>query len=156
MEKLFLAGIKENTLKLLSNCLENRYQKTISNGHMSKFNRITCGVPQGSILGPLFFLVYINDLQGVLGDYHFHLYADDTVIYCMNNDIKVAEKQLQKVLDKFTKWCAINALTINTNKTKTMLFGSRNKIQNSCKHELYINKELLPFHDMAYNRIVYM
>ena len=143
LEKLFIAGIKGNVLKLLSNYLSNRFQKTISNGKMSKLNEITCGVPQGSILGPLFFLIYINDIQGVLGENHFHLYADDTVIYCMNDNIDVAKQEMQKVLDKFSKWCAINALTINTNKTKTMLFGSRYKIKNSHKIDLYINNELL-------------
>ena len=61
----------------------------------------------------------------------------------MNEDIKVAEIELQKVLDKFSKWCAVNALTINTNKTKTMLFGSRNKVKSSYKPELFINKELI-------------
>ena len=143
LEKLFLAGIKGKALNLLSNYLDNRFQKTISNGTFSKFNRITCGVPQGSILGPLFFLIYINDLQGVLGDNFFHLYADDTVIYCMDENVKLAELKLQVILNRFSKWCAINALTINTNKTKTMLFGSRNKIKNACKPELYINNELL-------------
>ena len=123
--------------------MENRYQKTLTNGKTSDLEKITCGVPQGSILGPLFFLIYINDLQGVLGNNLFHLYADDTVIYCMNDNIDLAEKELQSVLENFSKWCAINALTINTNKTKTMLFGSRNKIKNCKKPKLFINDELL-------------
>ena len=143
LEKLYLAGIRGNLLNLLSNYLENRYQKTISNGNISILNKITCGVPQGSILGPLFFLIYINDLQGILGNNNFHLYADDTVIYCMNEKFELAEKELQSILDKFTKWCAINALTINTSKTKTMLFGSRNKLKNCQKPELFINDEIL-------------
>ena len=144
LEKLYyLAGIKGKTLNLLENYLTNRFQKTFSNGKTSSLNKITCGVPQGSILGPLFFLIYINDLEGVLGNNHFHLYADDTVIYCYNENIAMAEKEMQKILNKFSKWCSINALTINTNKTKTMVFGSRNKIKNSYKPELYINNEML-------------
>ena len=143
LEKLYLAGIKGKTLKLLSNYLQNRYQKTISNGKMSKLNQITFGVPQGSILGPLFFLIYINDIQGVLGDNLYHLYADDTVIYCINESSKHAEMELQLLLNKFSKWCDINALTINTNKTKTMLFGSRNRIKNAYKPSLYIKNDQL-------------
>ena len=143
LEKLFLAGIRGKTLDLLADYLNNRFQKTISNGNMSAFNKITCGVPQGSILGPLFFLIYINDLQGVLGKNHFHLYADDTVIYCMNEKVEIAEKELQIVLNRFSKWCATNELTINTKKTKTMVFGSRNKVRGSYIPNLYINNELL-------------
>ena len=143
LEKMYLAGIKGNVLNLLTDYLNNRYQKTLSNGKISEFNKITCGVPQGSILGPLFFLIYINDLQGILGNTNFHLYADDTVIYCMNENIELAEIELQAVLDKFSKWCKINALTINTNKTKTMIFGSRHKLKNIIKPELKINDEIL-------------
>ena len=112
---------------------------------MSSLNNVTCGVPQGSILGPLFFLIYINDLQGILGDVDYHLYADDTVIYCSNKSIEIAEKKLQSVLDKFSKWCAVNALTINTNKTKVMVFGSRYRIKNCKKPMLFINNEQLQF-----------
>ena len=143
LEKLFLAGVRNNTLNLITNYLNNRFQKTISNGKLSDLKRVTCGVPQGSILGPLFFILYINDLQGVLGDNHYQLYADDTVIYCVSESVNKAEKELQTLINKFSKWCEINALTINTNKTKTMLFGSRNRIKNVCKPELYINNEQL-------------
>ena len=143
LEKLFLAGIKGNILNLLSNYLENRFQKTISNGKLSELSRITCGVPQGSILGPLFFLTYINDLQGILGNNAYQLYAGDTVIYCTSKEVKSAEMELQMLLDKFSKWCTINALTINTNKTKIMLFGSRNRIKNADRPILYVNREQL-------------
>ena len=143
LEKLYLSGIKGSTLNLLSDYLNNRIQKTICNGEISNFNNVTCGVPQGSILGPLFFLIYINDLHGVLGDKNYHLYADDTVIYCINENIQNAEKEMQKILNKFSKWCEINALTINTSKTKTMLFGSRNKIKNSYKPDLSLYNEHL-------------
>ena len=117
LEKLLLAGINGKTLNLLSSYLENRWQKTICNGNLSILNKITCGVPQGSILVPLFFSIYINDLQGILGDKSYHLYANNTVIYCTNNFVKMGELELQKLLHKFSKWCAINALTINTKKT---------------------------------------
>ena len=143
LEKLLLSGINGNTLSLISDYLKNRFQKTICNGKLSKLNKVTCGVPQGSILGPLFFLIYINDLQGILGDNAYHLYADDTVIYCSNKSIEIAEMKLQTILDKFSEWCAINALTTNTSKTKVMIFGSRHKIKNCKKTNLFINKEQL-------------
>ena len=61
----------------------------------------------------------------------------------MNEKVEIAERDLQKVLDQFSKWYAINALTINTKNTKTMVFGSRNKVKNSHKPLLHINNELL-------------
>ena len=143
LEKLLLAGINGNTLNLISNYLENRFQKTICNGKLSELNKVTCGVPQGSILGPLFFLIYINDLQGILGNNSYHLYADDTVIYFSDKSVEIAEMKLQSILDKFSKWCAVNALTVNTSKTKVMVFGSRHRIKNCKKPNLFINNEQL-------------
>ena len=72
-----------------------------------------------------FFLVYINDVQGILSDINYRLYADDTVIYCSGKDYIVLQKKLQLALNTFSKWCKENALSINTSKTKFMTFGSR-------------------------------
>ena len=109
--------------------LSNRSQTTICNSITSKREKVTCGVPQGSILGPLFFLVYINDVHGVLSDFNYRLYADDTVIYCSGKNYILLQQKLQLILDKFSKWSKENALTINTAKTKLMIFGSRSNIK---------------------------
>ena len=82
-------------------------------------------------MGPLFFLVYINDVQNVLYDCKYQLYADDTVIYCSRNTFEEANEKLQRVLNKFVVWCSKNALTINIKKSKIMTFGSINKIKKS-------------------------
>ena len=73
-----------------------------------------CGVSQGSILGLLFFILYINYLQAMLGDNSFQLYADDTVIYCSDKAVDLADNQLQNLMNKFSKSCIENALTINS------------------------------------------
>ena len=65
------------------------------------------------------------------------------MIYCINENIQNAVREMQTVISKFSKWCAINALTVNTSKTKIMLFGSRNKIKNAYKPEIFINNEKL-------------
>ena len=103
-------------------------QKTFCNGIKSDFGKVTFGVPQGSILGPLFFLVYINDIQNVLENNSYQLYADDTLIYCSSKSKDLAGRKFQYLLNKFSKWCSQNGLTINNKKTKIMTFGTRSKI----------------------------
>ena len=79
--KLERAGIRGNSLFWCTDYLAGRKQRTVANGITSKFLPVTCGVPQGSVLGPLFFLIYVNDLDAVLHDCNVKLYADDTILY---------------------------------------------------------------------------
>ena len=79
---------------------------------------IRCGVLQGSILGPLLFLIFINDINMLNLASQLKLYADDTVVYNSNKDPQVAHDQLQKDLDTLVVWCNKNCLTINTKKTQ--------------------------------------
>ena len=106
---------------------------------------ISCGVPQGSILGPLLFLVYINDLESQLIDVKFQLYADDTVVYLSGKNIRWVTDNLQASIDKFINWCEVNQLTINTKKTKVMILGSRYMIKkaNNFGVNMMINNENL-------------
>ena len=132
-QKLDKAGIRGRMLSWCSNYLSNRSQCTVANGKTSVALSVKCGVPQGSVLGPLFFLVYVNDLEEALDDCKVKLYADDTVLYQDGVSCQQAEMQLQGSLNKFSKWCAGNALTINVKKTKLMAFGSRSRVKR-CKN----------------------
>ena len=143
LEKLFYLGIRGPILIWIQDYLTNRVQRTICNGKLSKLNNIKCGVPQGSILGPLFFLVYVNDLKDVLRSNNYQLYADDTVIYCSSTSFEEASIGLQKVLDKFGDWCSENALTINVKTTKVMAFGSKNNIKKDKGNILKLNGETI-------------
>ena len=93
IQKLERAGIKGGVLNWCRNYLSGRMQYTVANGLTSRQLKVTCGVPQGSVLGPLFFLVYVNDLQYVLDDCKLKLFADDTVLYQTGEDKSRAEQK---------------------------------------------------------------
>ena len=89
---------------------------------------MTCGVPQGSILGPLLFLVFINDLPLFLQSSSVvDLYADDTTFYDFQNDINQLKNNLQSSLESLHKWCKQNGMVLSADKTKVMLITSKQK-----------------------------
>ena len=115
---------------MITNYLDFRSQSTCINGVNSDQAYITCGVPQGSVLGPMLFLLYINDLCDVILNCSTFLYADDTVLVANALDIQAAHAQLQIDLDNVAGWCKFNKLSINIKKTKSMIVGSRHKVKN--------------------------
>ena len=100
-------------------------------GKLSENGLVTCGVPQGSILGPLSFVIFINDLPLCLSEHAFSidLYADDTTIYDIQKDLHTLVKNLQRTLDHLKDWCTQNDMILNTQKTnlKVMLLATRQK-----------------------------
>ena len=88
---------------------------------------ISCGVPQGSVLGPLPFLLYINDLPNIAKHLKFFLFADNTNIYYVANDLKNLEKKMNKELQKLYECLCINRLTLNISKTNFIIFHAINK-----------------------------
>ena len=103
--------------------------RTLAIGKLSGALTVTCGVPQGSILGPLFFISYINDVRDYINDVEIGLYADDTVIFTHDKNWQTAQSDLQNKLNDFVTWIEMNALSINIKKTKLMVFGSRSKVK---------------------------
>ena len=82
--------------------LSDRHQRVVSNGQTFKWNKITAGVPQGSILGPLFFLIYINDIPSWLS-FSPKLFADDTSLFSVVKNVNETAKKLNKDLENISK-----------------------------------------------------
>ena len=103
--------------------LSSRYQSVMLNGVTSSRKVVTCGVPQGSILGPLLFLIYINDMHhSVMSSTVYH-FADDTNLMCSSKNWKRLRKDLNKDIDLLYDWLCANRLSINTGKTEFIVVG---------------------------------
>ena len=108
--KLEHYGIRGILLDWFKSYLSNRKQYAYINGISSSFKDISCGVPQGSVLGPLLFLLYINDLPNISKILNFYLFADDTNIYYENENLAQMEKIINLELKKLSMWLKINRL----------------------------------------------
>ena len=127
LKKLSKLGIKGTNWSWIENYLFSRTQTTFANNKTSSIAPITCGVPQGSVLGPLLFLIYVNDIQNLFKHSKHFLYADDTVIYLSGTDINDVVHKLQADLLSFSKWCNGNKLTVNTKKLNIVIYGTKNQ-----------------------------
>ena len=131
-------------LTWVRSCLENRKQRVLENGTYSEYHTITQGVPQGSVLGPMLYIMYANDLAGVLCKHcKVAMYADDTVIYTANDDFEVSISNLQIGLNLLAGWCNANGLFVNTQKNKIMSFGGVQLLKSLPPFEMKFNKVLL-------------
>ena len=128
IDKLLSLGITGIENKWFHPCLNNHTQCVSLNGTFSTPNVIRSGVPQGSILGPLLFLLFINDMPKNIVNCSIDMYADDTLIYVCHNDIDVIEKCLKEDLPSFSIWLDRNLMKANVSKTKTMILGTSTRI----------------------------
>ena len=114
--------------------------------HASTPKKIVCGVPQGSILGPLLFLLYINDLPDCLDKTTPCLYADDTQIFSAAKDLEKLTKNINHDMNKLREWLIRNKLQHHPTKTKVMYIGSRHNLKTIMNDDLpvVINNQLVP------------
>ena len=139
-------GFDQRAVALVSDYLNERKQCTKANGVISSEKTLTCGVPQGSVLGPLLFLLYINDMNFCLDSLKCQHYADDTVIYLDHSPSdNTIERKINLDLEKISKWCLDNKLSLNTKKTKAMNFSTKALDNTWIKPTLTINNDIVEF-----------
>ena len=130
LKKLQHYGIRGMALNWFKSYLENREQFVSVNGSNSNKRAIEFGVPQGSILGPLLFVIYINDIPGILNIVKFILYADDANIILTGDTLCDIEEQLFKLTTVLMQWVDSNGLLLNLKKTIYMIFSRRKIVTN--------------------------
>ena len=127
IKKLEHYGVRGVVLEWFKSYLSNRKQFVYINGHSSELLNISCGVPQGSVLGPLLFLIYINDLPNISKLFYFYLFADDTHIYHEAESLDKLEYEINKGLKSLHSWLILNRLSLNIKKTNFVVFHAYNK-----------------------------
>jgi len=101
---------------------------TVCNGTKSSPETVQIGVPQGSILGPLLFTCYINDLPDYLDHCDVTLYADDTVLFISDESLHNIKSWMNSYLEKLNNWLKLNHLTLSLSKSKFMIIGSSQRL----------------------------
>ena len=127
IRKLSYYGINGLELNWFISYLTDRLQKIRLESSCSRWAEVVNGVPQGSILGPLLFSLYGNDLPSVIKHSNCHLYADDTIIYVEGVLIEDIERRMQEDLNEISKWMKTNRIMLNMRKTVSMLIHSQQK-----------------------------
>lgn len=147
LQKLYKLHFSQSAVNFIKNYLSNRSQITKINEHFSEPKELTCGVPQGSILGPTLFLIYINDLHTSLTYLEPILYADDTNLFLESKNLNDLLPEINHDLQSLSKWCIRNKLTINLEKTSyVVLKNAQNKYQFKTD-SLYLNGKVLTYSD---------
>ena len=138
LHKLKLYHFSKRSINLFESYLCNRTQVVKSGNTYSKALQIKSGVPQGSIIGPLLFLLYINDIGLSSQSMDIDLFADDSTTYASDHDLHRIEVKLQSNIDHISKWCKINNMSLHPLKTKCMIISTSHKQKRAKELDLTI------------------
>ena len=140
LNKLKIYGLDTNAQLFLKSYLDNRYQRININTIASNYSKLRCGVPQGSILGPLLFIIYTNDIFLEIEEKEkMYMYADDTLLMSKGHTEEIVIQNSQHCFNKVISWCKLNRLTLNEGKTKHLCITNKKHITT-----LKINAETNP------------
>ena len=137
---MYYIGFSNEVILWFRSYLSNRKFIVNIKDKYSSPGAVTCGVPQGSILGPLLFLLYVNDMKQAIKS-ELLLYADDSCILMQHKDVKVIEEQLNRDFSSLCDWFVDNKLSIHfgEDKTKSILFASKHKIKKADRLNISYN-----------------
>ena len=146
-QKIIYLWFSETTISWFKSYLTNRIFKVNINDAFSCPGNLKCGVPQGSILGPLLFLLYINDMPRSV-ECDLFLYADDSCLVYQHKDVKEIENRLNKDFENLCDWFVDNKLSIHfgDDKTKLILFVSKNKLKKTDKLDIIYKNRIIKQH----------
>ena len=122
--KLKAYGVHDSAMQLIQSYLSGRLQRVKCNGNVSDWLPIRCGVPQGSLLGPLLFNIFVNDVNYSAGTSSLRPYADDTTQYVAQECPAILESTLNQDIMNLTHWFTANYLQVNASKTQAMTLGT--------------------------------
>ena len=151
LKKMEYYGVHDIAHTWIKSYLSNRKQYVEYNSCKSSCKGLSCGLPQGSILGPLLFLIYINDLANVSQKLFFLFFADDSNIFLSGKNPDLLISEMNSEIVRITDWLAANKLSLNISKTHHMIFSSKRKtciinsdvtINGTCVSRVYKTKFL--------------
>ena len=151
LSKLDHYGVCGLTNNWFKSYLTGRKQYVSINGYNSSLSSIAYDVPQGSVLGPLLFLLYINDLHRAIKFWKVHHFADDTNLLFLTNSIKKINKRINTDLKNLSNWLNANKISLNVKKTGTIICKSRRK-----KYEVVIKLQLTRQRFHSSNNVKYL
>ena len=153
LKKLSFYGFKDHASKWFQSYIYKREHIVSCQNQLSGKCQLQIGVPQGAVLGPLLFLIYVNDINRYVHLGSCNLYADDTLIYCTGSNIVELKTNVQKCVTDVHEWYESNKLVINTSKSNVMLLTTRQMLSHMTDTDLNVhigNHELLQCNNIKY------
>ena len=143
LQKLRFIGMSEKVTKWFEGYLIGRKQFITMNGISSNTKELTCGIPQGTIVGPMLFSIYVNDLPTAVKHSKVLMYADDTCLYFSSNNVQELTTTLNKDLESVCEYLKCNKLKLNVKKCEFLVVGTRSKL-NRLDPNIHLLVESIP------------